>query len=63
MHGVVTVPALLTAAASGAVDVLPIPARRMGCWMPNVLVNGVIIDMVAMVFTSLNLLNGRLLCC
>lgn len=51
-------PALLTAAASGAVEVRPIPARRMGCWMPRVLVMGVTIDMMNNdVFTSLNLLK------
>ena len=38
-------PAFETAAANGAPDVWPIPASRMGCWMPNNCVIGVVIDM------------------
>lgn len=39
-------PAFDTAAASGAPDVWPIPANRMGCWIPSSCVIGVEIDIV-----------------
>lgn len=39
-------PALETAAASGAPEVFPIPARRMGCWIFSSFVRGVTSDIL-----------------
>ena len=35
-------PAEDTAAARGAVEVCAIPARRIGCWIPRMVVKGVV---------------------
>lgn len=39
-------PALETAAASGAPEVFPIPARKMGCWIFSSFVRGVTSDIL-----------------